>query len=51
MASTSTAKKGKKPAARRNVTRGAANAEALLAAARKLVQERGQNFTTQDLIK
>jgi len=51
MASTLTAKKGKRPAPRRNGTRGAANAEALLAAARKLVLERGENFTTQDLIK
>jgi AcrR family transcriptional regulator len=50
--SSSTSKKGKKAAAtRRNGTRGPANAEALLAAARKLVLERGENFTTQDLIK
>jgi AcrR family transcriptional regulator len=41
----------KKRAPRRNGTRGPANAEALLAAARKLVLERGENFTTQDLIK
>jgi AcrR family transcriptional regulator len=40
-----------KPAARRAGTRGPANAQALLAAAHRLVQERGDNFTTQDLIK
>lgn len=42
-----------KPAAatRRNGTRGPANTEALLAAAHRLVAERGENFTTQDLIK
>ena len=37
--------------ARRNGTRGPANTEALLAAAHRLVLERGENFTTQDLIK
>lgn len=31
--------------------RGPANTEALLAAAHRLVSERGENFTTQDLIK
>ena len=31
--------------------RGPANSEALLAAAHRLVMERGENFTTQDLIK
>lgn len=36
---------------RRNGTRGPANTEALLAAAHRLVLERGENFTTQDLIK
>jgi TetR/AcrR family transcriptional regulator len=36
---------------RRNGTRGPANTEALLAAAHRLVLERGDNFTTQDLIK
>jgi AcrR family transcriptional regulator len=36
---------------RRNGTRGPANTEALLAAAHRLVRERGENFTTQDLIK
>src|SRR5262249_5386537 len=36
---------------RRNGTRGPANTEALLAAAHRLVAERGENFTTQDLIK
>jgi AcrR family transcriptional regulator len=40
-----------KAAARRNGTRGPANTEALLAAAHRLVLERGENFTTQDLIK
>ena len=49
--STSAGKRSKKPVARRNGTRGPANAEALLAAARKLVLERGENFTTQDLVK
>ena len=39
------------PAGRRNGTRGPANTEALLAAAHRLVRERGENFTTQDLIK
>ena len=38
-------------ARRRNGTRGPANTEALLAAAHRLVLERGENFTTQDLIK
>jgi TetR/AcrR family transcriptional regulator len=38
-------------ATRRNGTRGPANTEALLAAAHRLVLERGENFTTQDLIK
>jgi AcrR family transcriptional regulator len=37
--------------ARRTGTRGEANAEALRAAAHRLVMERGENFTTQDLIK
>lgn len=37
--------------ARRGGTRGPANAEALLAAAHRLVRERGENFTTQDLVK
>jgi AcrR family transcriptional regulator len=46
-----TSKHRKEPVTRRNGTRGPANAEALLAAARKLVLERGENFTTQDLIK
>jgi AcrR family transcriptional regulator len=36
---------------RRTWTRGPANAQALLAAAHRLVSERGENFTTQDLIK
>jgi AcrR family transcriptional regulator len=36
---------------RRSGTRGPANTEALLAAAHRLVRERGENFTTQDLIK
>src|SRR4051812_34297569 len=36
---------------RRQVTRGPANAEALLAAAHRLVLERGEDFTTQELIK
>ena len=36
---------------RRNGTRGPANTEALLAAAHRLVLERGEDFTTQDLIK
>jgi AcrR family transcriptional regulator len=36
---------------RRNGVRGPANSEALLAAAHRLVMERGENFTTQDLIK
>lgn len=36
---------------RRNGNRGPANTEALLAAAHRLVLERGENFTTQDLIK
>lgn len=36
---------------RRHGTRGPANTEALLAAAHRLVLERGENFTTQDLIK
>jgi TetR/AcrR family transcriptional regulator len=44
----STAKDG---SARRQVTRGPANAEALLAAAHRLVLERGEDFTTQELIK
>ena len=35
----------------RNGTRGPANTEALLAAAHRLVLDRGENFTTQDLIK
>lgn len=39
------------PTARRNGTRGPANTQALLAAAHRLVSERGENFTTQDLIK
>jgi AcrR family transcriptional regulator len=47
----STTKKSKGATARRNGTRGPANAEALLAAARKLVLERGEHFTTQDLVK
>jgi TetR/AcrR family transcriptional regulator len=38
-------------AGRRNGTRGPANTEALLAAAHRLVSERGGDFTTQDLIK
>ena len=38
-------------AERRNGTRGPANTEALLAAAHRLVLERGENFTTQELIK
>jgi AcrR family transcriptional regulator len=41
----------KKRSTRRNGKRGPANVEALLAAARRLVLERGENFTTQDLIK
>jgi AcrR family transcriptional regulator len=36
---------------RRPGVRGTANMDALLAAARKLALERGENFTTQDLIK
>jgi AcrR family transcriptional regulator len=40
-----------KAKARRSGTRGPANAEALLAAAHRLVLTRGENFTTQDLIK
>jgi TetR/AcrR family transcriptional regulator len=32
-------------------TRGPANSDALLAAARRLVLERGENFTTHDLVK
>ena len=36
---------------RRSGTRGVANTEALLAAAHRLVLDRGENFTTQDLIK
>ena len=40
-----------KGAGRRNGTRGPANTEALLAAAHRLVLERGEDFTTQDLIK
>ena len=39
------------PAKRRNGVRGPANAEALLAAAHRLVLERGENFTTQELVK
>lgn len=46
-ATTHTAKRAR----RRNGTRGPANSEALLAAAERLVLERGENFTTQDLIK
>src|SRR5262245_46132328 len=45
------AKRPTKSDARRNGTRGPANTEALLAAAHRLVAERGENFTTQDLIK
>lgn len=40
-----------KNAERRAGTRGPANAQALLAAAHRLVLERGENFTTQELIK
>jgi TetR/AcrR family transcriptional regulator len=40
-----------KSKARRNGTRGPANAEALRAAAHRLVLVHGENFTTQDLIK
>lgn len=40
-----------KTANRRSGTRGPANTEALLAAAHRLVLERGEDFTTQDLIK
>jgi AcrR family transcriptional regulator len=40
-----------KAAGRRNGIRGPANTEALLAAAHRLVLDRGENFTTQDLIK
>jgi TetR/AcrR family transcriptional regulator len=36
---------------RRSGTRGPANTQALLAAAHRLVLERGEDFTTQDLIK
>ncbi len=36
---------------RRSGTRGRANAEAILAAAHRLVAERGEDFTTQDLIR
>lgn len=36
---------------RRNGTRGPANAEALLSAAERLIRERGEDFTTQDLIR
>lgn len=46
-----TASAGKQETGRRNGTRGPANTEALLAAAHRLVLERGENFTTQDLIK
>src|SRR5262245_55280532 len=42
MAATSTRAKG---------VRGPANADALLAAAHRLVLERGESFTTQELIK
>jgi TetR/AcrR family transcriptional regulator len=35
----------------RSWTRGPANSDALLAAARRLVLERGENFTTHDLVK
>lgn len=42
---------GTKGAARRNGTRGPANSAALLAAAHRLVRERGDDFTTQDLVK
>ncbi len=45
------ATKGGRPAARRAQTRGPANAEAILAAAHKLVIERGEGFTTQDVIR
>ena len=48
MATKAAAQKGGR---RRNGTRGPANTEALLAAAHRLVLERGENFTTQDLIK
>jgi AcrR family transcriptional regulator len=40
-----------KGAARRTWTRGQANADALRAAAHRLVLEQGENFTTQELIK
>jgi AcrR family transcriptional regulator len=40
-----------KGSTRRNGTRGPANATALLAAAHRLALERGEHFTTQDLIK
>ena len=40
-----------KGAGRRNGIRGPANTEALLAAAHRLALERGEDFTTQDLIK
>jgi hypothetical protein len=35
--------------ARREFTRGPANSEAILAAAHRLVDERGEHFTTQEL--
>jgi AcrR family transcriptional regulator len=44
----STSKKG---STRRNGTRGPVNAEAVLAAAHRLILQRGADFTTQDLIK
>lgn len=40
-----------KRTARRRGVRGPANAEALLAAAHRLVAERGDDFTTQDLVR
>lgn len=42
---------GKAAAKRRNGVRGPANTEALLAAAHRLVLEKGEDFTTQDLVK
>jgi AcrR family transcriptional regulator len=48
---TPTTKKKGASSARRTGTRGAANSEALLAAARRLVLERGEGFTTHDLVK
>jgi AcrR family transcriptional regulator len=42
---------GTRGGGRRNGTRGPANRAALLAAAHRLVRERGDDFTTQDLVR